>query len=114
MSNRRGAHARVGVTDAGVPRELLELDSPYWQSEAACLGWLSKRGIRAPSGLSAGADWNPYLGLKSAISAWAIASGHVNPDYPQLPDTRFLVASGLARVQQQCTRQRLRFMGDSE
>jgi hypothetical protein len=78
------------------------------------MAWLSKRGIRAPSGLSDGAVWNPYLGLKSAISAWAIASGHVNPDYPRLPDIRFLVASGLAKVQQDCTRQRLRFMGDSE
>lgn len=105
---------RTGVTAEGAPRELLDVDSPHWQSEAACLGWLSKRGIRAPSSLSAGADWNPYLGLKSAISAWAIASGHVNPDFPRLPDIRFLVASGLAKVQQDCTRQRLRFMGDSE
>ena len=113
MSNRRGAHARVGVTDAGVPRELLELDSPYWQSEQACLGWLSKRGIRVHSHLSFG-DWNPRYALKTVISAWAIASGHSNPDYPQLPDTRFLVASGLARVQQQCARQRLRYIGEAE
>lgn len=114
MSNRRAARVRVNVTPEGVPTELLDMGSPYWQSEAACMAWLSKRGVRAPSGLSGGADWNPYLGLKSAISAWAIASGHVNPDYPRLPDIRFLVASGLAKVQQDCTRRRLGVLGEAE
>lgn len=97
-----------------MPKELLDVDSHFWQSETTCLEWLEKRGIRAPSGLSDSAVWNPYLGLKSAISAWAIASGHVNPDYPRLPDIRFLVASGLAKVQQDCTRRRLGVLGEAE
>ena len=102
---------RAGVTAEGAPRELLDVDSPHWQSEAACMAWLSKRGIRAPSSLSHGV-WNPCIALKTVISAWAIASGHSNPDYPQLPDTRFLVASGLAKVQQDCTRQRFRSLSE--
>ena len=75
------------------------------------MAWLSKRGIRAPSSLSHGV-WNPCIALKTVISAWAVASGHSNPDFPQLPDTRFLVASGLAKVQQDCTRQRFRSLSE--
>lgn len=112
VGSRRAASARAGVTAEGAPRELLDMGSPHWQSEAACLEWLSKRGIRAPLGLSNGAVWNPYLALKSVITAWAVAAGYSNPDFPQLPDQRYLVASGLARVQQDCTRQRLRGMSE--
>ena len=111
MSNRRAARVRVNVSPAGVPNELLDMGSPYWQSEAACMAWLSKRGIRAPSSLSHG-DWNPCNALKTVISAWAVASGHSNPDFPQLPDQRFMVASGLAKVQQDCTRQRFRSLNE--
>lgn len=114
VGSRRAASARVRekVTAEGVPTELLDMGSPHWQSEAACLEWLSKRGIRAPSGLSNGAVWNPYLALNLVITAWAIASGYSHPDFPRLPDQRFMVASGLARVQQDCTRQRLRVMSE--
>lgn len=111
MSNRRAARVRVNVSPAGVPNELLDMGSPYWQSEAACMAWLSKRGVRAPSSLSHGV-WNPCIALKSVISAWAVASGHSNPDFPQLPDQRFMVASGLAKVQQDCTRQRFRSLNE--
>lgn len=78
------------------------------------MAWLSKRGIRAPSGLSDSAVWNPYFALKTVITAWALAAGHSNPDFPRLPDTRFLVASGLAGVQQQCTKKRLGLLSEAE
>lgn len=94
-----------------MPRELFDVDSHHWRSEAACMAWLSKRGVRAPSSLSHG-DWNSRSALKSVITSWAVASGYSHPDFPRLPDQRFMVASGLATVQQDCTRQRFRNLNE--
>lgn len=91
------------MTPQGAPRELFDLESHHWASEVATREWLSRRGVRAPMGLE-GPAWSPPLALRQVIDAWVVASGRVRPDFPSLPDQRFMVASGLARVRSECLR----------
>lgn len=107
MKLRRAARARANVTDEGVPKELLNLESPHWATESAAREWLSKRGIPAPSGLLS-EPWNPYLSLRQIITAWCVASGRTSPQFPLVPDKTFMAVSGLSRVYSDALRQGVR------
>lgn len=113
MSARRQARVRANITPAGVPTELFDRSSPHWSSEASAREWCYRRGVPAPVALTR-PHWSPELALRSVILAWAVAAGHGDFERPQLPNQRFLVESGLARVRSECLRQGVRSLPDDE
>lgn len=105
MGSRRKASAKANVTPAGVPKELLDMDSSHWKSRASTVRWLDAHNVVVPSGLDEADKWIAPLNLRRVITAWAVAAGHASEQFPQSPDTRFMVASGLSASYSKSLRQ---------